>query len=108
VRDVEEALRKLTLHDDVFIEAALGCTPRAASYGLDPKTLALARLAALIALGGSLGSYLARVDAAVTEGATPEEIVGILIGVAHDVGETRAITAATSIGPALGFDVSPR
>jgi alkylhydroperoxidase/carboxymuconolactone decarboxylase family protein YurZ len=108
VRDVEEALRKLTLHDEVFIESALGCTPSAASYGLDPKTLALARIAALVALGGSLSSYLARIDTAQTEGATAEEIVGILIGVAHDVGETRAIAAATSIGPALGFDVSPR
>lgn len=108
MEDPADALRRLTLHDDAFIEAALGCTPSAASYALDPKTLALARLAALIASGGSLGSYLARVEDALIEHATPDEIVGTLMGVAHDVGRARAIAAAASIGPALGFDVAPR
>ena len=107
MQDPADVLRRLTLHDDAFIETALGCTPNVASYALDAKTLALARLAALIATGGSLGSYLARVEDALIERATPEEIVGTLMGVAHDVGRARAVAAAASIGPALGFDVAP-
>jgi alkylhydroperoxidase/carboxymuconolactone decarboxylase family protein YurZ len=107
VDDVEDALRKLMLHDDAFIESALGCGPHGAC-GLDPKTLALLRIAALIAIGGSLTSFLSRVEAALIEDATPEEIVGVLIGIAPEVGDARAAAAASSIGPALGFDVSPR
>jgi alkylhydroperoxidase/carboxymuconolactone decarboxylase family protein YurZ len=106
MRDLEEALRRLTLHDDRYLEAALGETPSDASFGVDRKTLALARVAALVATGGSLGSYVAHVEAALMEGASPEEIVGVVIGVAHDVGETRAVAAASSVGAALGIDVT--
>jgi 4-carboxymuconolactone decarboxylase len=107
VQDPAEALRRLTVHDDAFIESMLGATPGVAAYGLDARTLALGRIAALVALGGPLGSYLSRVDAALHEGATGEEIVGLLMGIAHDVGEARAIAAASAIGQALGFDVIP-
>ena len=47
--DLEDALHKLMLHDDAFIESALGYGPGGAC-GLDPKTLALTRIA-----GPSLG-----------------------------------------------------
>jgi alkylhydroperoxidase/carboxymuconolactone decarboxylase family protein YurZ len=105
--DLEETLRRLTIHDDAFIEEAFGETPSAASNAVDPKTLALARIAALIAIGGPLGSFLSRVDAALIEGATSEEILGVLTGVAHDIGEARAVAAAPAIGAALGLDVPP-
>jgi alkylhydroperoxidase/carboxymuconolactone decarboxylase family protein YurZ len=108
VSDLEEALRKIALHDDALIESALGETPNADSYALDPKTRALARIAVLIAMDGSLSSYVARVQEAQQAGATLDEIVGVLIGVAHDVGGSRAISAASALAGALQLDDPPR
>ena len=48
---------------------------------LDPKTIALIRLAALVAVGGAVASYGALADAAVDAGATAAEIVDVLVGV---------------------------
>ena len=42
-------------------------------FAVDPKTLALARLAALIAMGGAAASYGVETDAAVSAGATPAD-----------------------------------
>jgi alkylhydroperoxidase/carboxymuconolactone decarboxylase family protein YurZ len=105
--DLEETLRRLTLHDDAFIEEALGGTSSTSSPGLDPKTLSFARLAALIAMGGPLPAYISRVEAAMLLGATCDEIVGVLLGVAQDVGESRSVAAASGICGALGMDTVP-
>lgn len=103
--DLEETLRRLTLHDDTFIEGTLGETPSVSSPGLDHKTVALARIAALIAMGAPLPSYISRVEAAMLRGATCDEIVGILLAVAPDVGESRVVAAASEICGALELDV---
>jgi 4-carboxymuconolactone decarboxylase len=71
---------------------------------LDPKTLALARLAALVAVGGAEPSYGAETDAAVSSGATPAEIVAVLVGVLPVVGMARVVAAAPLLGLALGYD----
>ena len=60
--------------------------PRVDSGELDPKALALVRLAALIAAGGSVPFYGAQADAAVNAGATAAEIVDVLVGVTPIVG----------------------
>ena len=72
---------------------------------LDPKTLALVRLAALIAVGGAEPSYGAQADAAVTGGATAAEIVDVLIGVVPIVGKPVAVAAAPKLAMALGYDI---
>lgn len=72
---------------------------------LDPKTLALARLAALIATGGPVPSYSELVDAAVDVGATPSDIVDVLVTIADIVGSPRMVDAAPKLGMALGFDI---
>jgi 4-carboxymuconolactone decarboxylase len=104
--DPAEMLRRLALHDDAFVEAALGGAPSAAWHGLDPKTLALVRIAVLIATDGAVSSFISAVDRAKLFGASTEEIVGVLLGVAHQVGEVQSISAATRLGAALGLDVS--
>jgi 4-carboxymuconolactone decarboxylase len=71
---------------------------------LDPKTLALVRLAALAAVGGAVPSYGAQADAAVGAGATAAEIVDVLISVIPIIGLPRVVAAAPKLAMALGYD----
>jgi alkylhydroperoxidase/carboxymuconolactone decarboxylase family protein YurZ len=72
--------------------------------GLDPKTLALVRLGALVAVGGAGPSYGAQADAAVDAGATATEIVDVLTGVIPIVGLPSVVAAAPKLALALGYD----
>ena len=65
----------------------------------------MARLAALIAVGGAGPSYGAETDAAVSAGATAEEIVEMLVGVVSVVGLPSVVAAAPRLAMALGYDV---
>ena len=66
-----DVLRSLAI-EDPKLEAHLLERDEIAPVLLDPKTVALARLSALVAMGGALPTYCALTDAAVSEGATPE------------------------------------
>ena len=102
--DHTEQLRRLAINDASFTEHCLRGAD-AGSAGLDPKILALARLAALIAVGGSGPSFGAHADAAVSAGASAPEIVDVLVGVVPTVGLPRVVAAAPKVGMALGYDV---
>ena len=71
---------------------------------LDPRTLALVRLAALVAVGGEVPSYGAASDAAVDAGASASEVVDVLVGVLEVVGTARVVAAAPKLALALGYD----
>ena len=71
---------------------------------LDPRTLALVRLAALVAVGGEVPSYGAAADAAVDAGASAAEVVDVLVGVLPVVGAARVVAAAPRLAMALGYD----
>jgi alkylhydroperoxidase/carboxymuconolactone decarboxylase family protein YurZ len=71
---------------------------------LDPKTLALVRLAALVGVGGAVPSYGAQTDAAVSAGATAAEIVDVLVSVIPIIGLPRVVAAAPKLAMALGYD----
>ena len=103
--DHTEQLRRLAINDAGFTEHCLRGAD-AGSAGLDPKTLALARLAALVAVGGSGASFGSHVDAAVSAGATAAEIVDVLVGVVPTVGLPRVVAAAPKVGMALGYDIN--
>ncbi len=100
----EERLRRLTINDAGFGEECLGGA-EAAPERLDPKTLALVRLAALIAVGGAGPSYGAQADAAVSAGATAAELVEVLVGVVPIVGLPCVVAAAPKLALALGYDI---
>jgi 4-carboxymuconolactone decarboxylase len=103
--DHTEQLRRLAINDAGFAEHCLRGAD-AGSEGLDPKTLALVRLAALVAVGGSEPSFGAHADAAVSAGATAVEIVDVVVGVVPTVGLPRAVAAAPKVGIALGYDIN--
>ncbi len=88
-------LRRLALHDEQLATDTL----------LDPRTLAMVRLAALVAVGGAVPSYGAQVDAAVDAGATAAEIVDVLVELIPVVGFPRVVAAAPKLALALGHDV---
>jgi 4-carboxymuconolactone decarboxylase len=103
--DHTEQLRRLAINDTGFAEECLSGTG-AGTAGIDAKTLALARLAALVAVGGSGPSFGAHADAAVSAGATAAEIVQVLVGVVPTVGLPRVVAAAPKVGTALGYDIN--
>ncbi len=102
--DYREALRRLAINDEHFTDEA-AASAGIASVKLDPKTLALVRLGALVAVGGTAPSYGAEADAAVSAGATAAEIVEVLLGVISIVGRPSVVAAAPSLALALGYDI---
>ena len=103
--DYKRILRKLTVRDDEYIDRVLAATA-AAAPPLDEKTLALVRLAALVASDATAPSYMSAVDAAERAGATVDEIVATLDAVPPNVGVARVVSAAPRRGLAVGYDVS--
>lgn len=101
--DYTERLRRLSIGDAHFAEESVGGNDVVARE-LDPKTLALVRLGALVAVGGAVPSYGVQADAAVDAGATAAEIVEVLVGVVPIVGLPCAVAAAPRLAMALGYD----
>ena len=98
-----ERLRRLATNDPRAISDELGASPEPVS--MDPRTLALVRLASLVAVGGSEPSFGEHADAALDAGASTNEIVDVLFGITPVVGLPRVVSAAPALARALGVDV---
>jgi alkylhydroperoxidase/carboxymuconolactone decarboxylase family protein YurZ len=107
VDEYKVTLRKLALRDDRYIDALLSeeCA-NATLAGIDPRSHALLRIAALIAIDAAPPSFMSAVEAGLEAGASHDEIVGTLIAVMPIVGVARVVSAAPNLGLALGYDVS--
>jgi len=103
--DYTERLRRLAISDDRFLHDGVDWVG-GEHEGLDAKTLALVRLAALVAVGGAEPSYGALADGAVDAGATVVEIVDVLVGVIPVVGLPCVVAASPKLALALGYDIS--
>ena len=105
----EEQLRRLALHDEVFIESALAMrlTPTlpGAPCQLSPKNHALARLAAMVVMGAAPVSYQWIVGAALDADASVEEILGTMIAVAPISGIARVVQATPEVALPIGYDL---
>lgn len=101
--DYVERLRKLALQDPTLLREFVSGNRDARQF--EPRVLALVRLAALVAVGGSVVSYGVQTDAALDAGATPDEIVEVLVSVATVVGVPRVVAAAPTLSVALGYDM---
>ena len=73
--------------------------------GLDARTFALVKVAALVALDAPPASYLWQVANALDSGATPADLLGVLRAVAPQVGGPRVVAAAPEIMVALGLSL---
>ena len=107
VDEYKLTLRKLSLRDDQLIDTLLSeDRANATLAGIDPRSHALLRIAALIAVDAAPPSYMSAVEAGLQAGASYDEIVGTLIAVMPIVGVARVVSAAPNLGLALGYDVS--
>lgn len=70
--------------------------------GLDVRTYALVRLAAVVAAGKSGQGYDRHVAAALDQGVTQGEIIGVLVALLPAVGVPRVTEAAPDIFGAIG------
>src|SRR3954449_1243867 len=104
--EYQERLRSMALSDNRFVASMLGLgQDTIEASGLDPKTHAMVRLAALVAVDAAPSSYNASAELALAAGASLDEIVGILIAIAPTIGLGRVVSAAPELGLALGYDV---
>lgn len=104
--ETHEALSGLSAGDLRLLETAMGLRDATLeATGLDARTVALAKIAVLIALDAPAASYAWQVANAVDDGATPEDILGVLRAVAPQVGAPRVVAAAPEIMIALGLEL---
>ncbi len=101
-----EVLGALALGDAGVLGEAMDLREQLrADSSLDPKTFALVKIAALVALDAAPASYMWQVQAAMDAGAMPREILGVLTAVAPQTGMTRVVAAAPEIMIALGLEL---
>jgi 4-carboxymuconolactone decarboxylase len=108
--DVDDAARDtlsgLALGDpEVLLEGLEMRAEMQENSGLDPRSFALVKIAALIALDAPPASYLWQVANALDAGATPEDLIGVLRAIAPQVGGPRVVAAAPELMVALGLSL---
>ena len=104
--DTRDALSGLALGDMEVLGEAVELREEARlRTGLDPRSYALVKIAALVALDSPPASYLWQVANALDAGATPKDILGVLRAVAPQVGGPKAVAAAPEIMIALGLSL---
>lgn len=102
--ETEQTLRGLSAGDVDVLESAIGLREvQREAAGLDPRTFALVKIASLIALDAPPASYAWQIGNALEDGATPEDILGVLRAVAPQVGGPRVMAAAPEVMLALGL-----
>jgi len=97
-----DRLRRLALNAPDLVEDDVALLESAV---IDRKSLAIARVAALVAIGGAEPSFDELVDAAMSAGASADEIVDVIIGLSPIVGLPRVVEAAPKLALALGYDI---
>ena len=105
-QSTSDTLLALAMGDSSSLDEATGLREELrAESGLDQRTFALVKIAALVALDAPPASYVWQVKAALDAGAQPREILGVLTAVAPQAGLTRVVAAAPEIMLALGLDL---
>jgi hypothetical protein len=72
---------------------------------LDPETLMVARIAALVAVDAPPASYIVNLAAAEKTGLDAEQIIGVLAGIMPIVGTTRVVASAGNIARAFAIEI---
>jgi len=102
----QEILRRLAIIDEGFVEDQAGLELGLPSAQvLDPKTAALVRVGALVAIGSPGVCLEWSTSQALAAGATEDEITGVLLAIAPVAGLGRVTGAVPDVADALGFDV---
>jgi alkylhydroperoxidase/carboxymuconolactone decarboxylase family protein YurZ len=104
--DTHKTLSGIAVGDLDILETAIGLREfgREAT-GLEGRAYSLVKIAALIALDAPPASYAWQIANALEEGATAEDILGVLRAVAPQVGGPRVMAAAPEIMLGLGLSL---
>ncbi len=101
-----EALAAIAAGRLESLEGSLGLREEyRAATGLDDRSAALVKLAALISLDAPPASYAWQVASAVEAGVSAEDILGVLRTLAPQVGGPRVVAAAPEIILAMGLSL---
>jgi alkylhydroperoxidase/carboxymuconolactone decarboxylase family protein YurZ len=103
--DYKAHLRRLAVHDDTVVSDLLAEEPTSIRPTLDPRSKALVRVAATIALDGAPASFQCVVEHALSAGATNDEIVATLDALTPVTGSLRIVQCAPKLALALDYDV---
>jgi alkylhydroperoxidase/carboxymuconolactone decarboxylase family protein YurZ len=104
----EDLLRGLAVCDETALDDLLDATLVGDEpSGLDPRVLALVRLAGVVAVDSDPASYQWSVAQAIAAGASDQDIVGVLVALAPIVGRVRVCSAAPEVSLAIGLDLRP-
>jgi 4-carboxymuconolactone decarboxylase len=102
----DEAIKGLATHDMNIIESLLAMQlENMVESGLDPKTHALVRIAALISVDAAPASFMWQIGIALESGVTPDEILGVLIALAPTIGMAKIVATAPENALALGVEL---
>ncbi|HEV8279021.1 MAG TPA: carboxymuconolactone decarboxylase family protein [Streptosporangiaceae bacterium] len=101
----QDTLRRLAMIDEAFVEdeARLGLGLDDTS-ALDPKTAALLRVGASVAIGSPVCLEWSA-GRALAAGASEDEIADVLLVIAPVAGLGRVVCAAPDVATALGYDI---
>ena len=102
-RETRDALAGMSGGEPDSIAAAVGLREGLEASPLSATTVALVRIATLIALDAPPASYGRQVTMALEAGASAEDILGVLRAVAPQVGTARVVAAAPELMLALGL-----
>lgn len=75
--------------------------------GLDARTYSLVKIASLVAVGAPPASYATQIALAAEAGVSAEDVLGVLVAVAPQVGLPRVVAAAPQVMLALGLAQNP-
>jgi alkylhydroperoxidase/carboxymuconolactone decarboxylase family protein YurZ len=102
----QENLRRLAIIDETFAEDQAGVSFRLPGPRLlDPKTVALVQMAALVAIGPPGVCLEWSITRALAAGATEDEITDVLLAIVPAAGLGRVVGAVTDVADALGYDI---
>ena len=101
-KDAEDTLRGISVGDVPLLERLLSMQlDNLEASGLDPRSYAMVKIATLIAVDAPPASYVAQLAFAHEAGLTAEEIIGVLVAAAPQVGIPKVVAAAPEIMLAL-------
>jgi alkylhydroperoxidase/carboxymuconolactone decarboxylase family protein YurZ len=104
--ETAETLRGLAVGESSVLEGLLGMQlENLEDSGLDARSYSLVKIATLIALDAPPASFMAQVAFALQAGVTPEEVLGVLVAVAPQVGIPRVVATAPELMLALGLAI---
>jgi 4-carboxymuconolactone decarboxylase len=105
-KDAEETLRGISAGEAPLLERLLSMQlENLEMSGLDPRSYAMVKIATLIAVDAPPASYVAQLAFAHEAGVTADDVIGVLVAAAPQVGIPKVVAAAPEIMLALDLSL---